>query len=139
MQDIHTLIHNSFEVVSLILVFAFVLFDIRYPQIINQLDKDIPPTGRKKERLRHAKDLRRTLLVGDLPLIIVYGICAYLFSPLFITVLSNSKLHLWRFDFLLSAFVIVYIFLLVFLLWSLYLALRLIRRFRETNIHQTHN
>ncbi len=134
MDEITSLIHNSFEVISLILVFAFVLFDIRYPQIIKQLEKDIPNKDRTKDRERHAKDLRQVLLTSALPLMLINGVLLFLFTPTLIIVIVNSEFHLLRFDFLLTAFILVYIFILIFFLWSLYLAVRLINRIRETVI-----
>lgn len=132
MEEIHALIHDSFEVISLILVFAFVLFDIRYPQIIKHLEKDIPPKERRKERINHSKDLRRVFLTAGLPLLIVYAALLFLFSPLLVTVVANTQFHLLRFDFLITAFILVYIFILVFFIWSLFLAVRLIIRIRKT-------
>lgn len=134
MEEITLLIHNSFEVISLILVFAFVLFDIRYPQITKQLEKDIPHKDRTKDRERHAKDLRQVLLISALPLVLINGVLLFLFTPTLIIVIVNSEFHLLRFDFLLTAFILVYIFILIFFLWSLYLAVRLINRRRETVI-----
>lgn len=134
MEDINLLIKEAFDIISLILVFAFVLFDIRYPQINKELDKIIPPEELRQERARLAKDLRRSLLIGAVPLVVIYGVLLYLFSPLFITAVTNANLHLWRFDFILTAFILVYIFIFVFLIWSVYLAVRLINRIRETKI-----
>jgi sterol desaturase/sphingolipid hydroxylase (fatty acid hydroxylase superfamily) len=131
MNDINLLIKDAFDIISLILVFAFVLFDIRYPQINKELDKVIPPGERRQERARLAKDLRQSLLVGAVPLVVIYAVLLYLFSPLFITAVTNANLQLWRFDFMLTAFILVYIFIFVFLIWSVYLAVRLISRIRE--------
>jgi hypothetical protein len=70
-------------------------------------------------------------LVGAVPLVVIYAVLLYLFSPLFITAVTNANLQLWRFDFMLTAFILVYIFIFVFLIWSVYLAVRLISRIRE--------
>ncbi len=131
MEEVNSLIRDSFEVISLILVFAFVLFDIRYPQIVRQLQKDIPHKDRIKDRERYAKDLRQALIIGALPVVLIYGALLYLFTPTLISLLANTEFRILRFDFLLSAFIMVYIFILVFFVWSLYLALRLINRRRE--------
>jgi ABC-type multidrug transport system fused ATPase/permease subunit len=133
MEEVKSLIHDSFEVISLILVFAFVLFDIRYPQIVKQLQKDIPHKDRIKDRERYTKDLRQVLLIGALPLVLIYGALLYLFTPTLISTIANTEFRLLRFDFLLTAFILVYIFILVFFFWSIYLAVRLINRARETS------
>lgn len=134
MEETNLLIKDAFEVISLILVFAFVLFDIRYPQINKALDKVIPPEELRQERSILAKNLRQSFLSGVLPLVIIYGVMLYLFSPLLITTITNTKLNLWRFDFIITAFVLVYFFILFFFIWSVYLAVKLILRIREVYV-----
>jgi hypothetical protein len=131
MEDLNLLIKEAFDIISLILVFAFVLFDLRYPQINKELDKNIPPAELLKERARLGRDLRKMLLIGALPLVIIYGAILFLFSPLFIDTVTNSSFHLWRFDFILTAFILVYIIIFAFFIWSINLAVRLIKRIRE--------
>ena len=131
MNDINTLIKDSVDVISLVLVFAFVLFDIRYPQITKELDKPIPPKERIEERRRHRKELVRVLLIASFPLVLGYGILLYLFVPLLSRVVYASRIHLWQFDFLRSAFIVVFIFIFVFFIWSVYLAIRLVYRIKQ--------
>lgn len=133
MEDIIPQIKDAFDIISLILVFAFVLFDIRYPQINKELEKDIPPKERSKERGRLAKDLIKSLWIGALPLVVIYGLLLYLFSPLLISTIGNTNFQILRFDFTLTAFIVVYILIGAFLIWSILLAVRLIRRIREIN------
>ena len=128
MEDIGLLIKDSFNVISLLLVFVFVLFDIRYPQIIKELEKDIPDKDLELERKNHRKKLMNGLLYQNLPLIIVNGILLYLFLPLLITVLLNSRFQIRRFDFVRTAFVIVIMLIAAFFFWSIYLAYLLLKR-----------
>jgi len=133
MDEIQTLVKDSFEVISLILVFAFVLFDIRYPQITRQLERDLPHRDRTKDRQLYAKDLRQAILIGALPLVIIYSLLLFLFTPTLVSIITSSTFQFFRFDFLLTAFVLVYLFILGFALWSLYLTLRLVKRRREAS------
>ena len=133
MVEIQTLVKDSFEVISLILVFAFVLFDIRYPQINRQLEKDVPHKDRIRDRTLYANDLRQTILIGALPLVIIYCLLLFLFTPTLISIITSSSFQLFRFDFLLTAFVLVYFFILVFALWSLYLTFCLVKRRSEAS------
>ena len=133
MDEIQTLVKDSFEVISLILVFAFVLFDIRYPQITRQLERDLPHRDRTKDRQLYAKDLRQAILIGALPLVIIYSLLLFLFTPTLVSIITSSTFQFFRFDFLLTAFVLVYLFILVFALWSLYLTFRLVKRRREAS------
>lgn len=125
MNDISTLIKDSFDVIGLILVFAFVLFDIRYPQIIKHLDQPAPPPDLVEERKIRRRELSRVLLISCLPLVLGYGILLYLFLPLLFNIFSISHLDLWHFDFLWSAFVVVFILIFIFFVWSVYLTLQM--------------
>ena len=126
MDELSQLIKDSFDVISLILVFAFVLFDIRYPRIINNLNIEIPPKDRKIERKNHRIKLMQSLYLHSLPLIIIYGVLLYIQLPLFFRVVLESKVQLWNFNFLRSAFFVIITIISIFLVWSIYLAVRLL-------------
>lgn len=123
-------IKDSFEVISLILVFVFVLFDIRYPQITRLLQKDAPPVERKIERGQFKKELKEGLIRYGLPLVGSNAVMLVLFLPLLTQVLQNSRLEWWNFDFVRTAFVVVYALIVFFFAWSLYLSVLLIQKLR---------
>ena len=132
-MDITQTIKDAFDVISLMLVFVFVLFDIRYPQIIRDLEKQIPISERKQERENHKRHLRRSLWFNNVPLIVVNGILLYLLLPLLVSVVQSSTVALWRFDFAKTSFVVVFLFVLVFFLWSVILGLKLLKRIAESS------
>jgi len=130
-QDVNSLIKDSFDVIGLVLVFAFVLFDIRYPQIIKELERPIPPKERTSERRIYRQKFMRVLLLSNFPLVLGYGLLLYLFSPLLIKVISSSNIQLWGFDFLPSAFVMVFILIFLFFIWSAYLTVRVVKKVNQ--------
>jgi len=121
-------IKEAFDALGLILVFVFVLFDVKYPQILKDLDRQPPPPGRELDRSSYRKDLRRSLLRNSLPLIVIDGVMLYLLLPLTVRVLQTSRLELWNFDFQRASFLAVALFIAVFFLWSIGLGVELLQR-----------
>ena len=131
MVNVNQLIKDSFDVISLILVFAFVLFELRYPQIIRELEKEIPPKDRKIERDEQKGKLIRVLVISNAPLIVIYGFLFYLFLPLSVKVISESGISLWQFDFVRTAFVFIVVWIIIFWIWSIALAVKVVKRILE--------
>jgi hypothetical protein len=125
MDDLAQNVKASFEAVSLIVVFVFVLFDIRYPQIVRDIDSEIPDPARTKERKNHRRLLLNSILRNSLPLVVVNGVLLYLLSPLVVEILRSSTFQVWNFDFLRTCFVVVCGFVAVFFVWSVALTIRL--------------
>jgi hypothetical protein len=132
MDDLSEVIKTSFEAISLILIFVFVLFDLRYPQIMEDLAKEIPLATRTKERIKHKSNLTKTLFLKSIPLVAILGVILYLFLPTSIRVLSESEFQLWRFDLLRTAFLIVFGLIFIFFVWSVVLLLRLVSRIKTS-------
>lgn len=133
MDNLNQLIKDSFDVISLILVFAFVLFDLKYPLIIKETDQEIPPKERIIERYKHKKKLIMTLMTSNISLVIIFGMLFYLFLPLSIKVVSESDVSLWQFDFIRTAFVFIVGWILIFWIWSFVLAVKMLLRIIESN------
>jgi len=119
-------IKTAFEATSLILVFVTVFFTLRYPQLQSDIREEIPAGG--KARSRHREKLRQSLLINCVPLLLINGGASYLFLPLFVRVLGESRFELWNLDFSRTSFVFVALLVFVFFLWSGYLAVQLTRR-----------
>lgn len=118
-------IQTAFQATSLILVFVTVLFGLRYPQIQRDIGKETPVGEKAKARLR--EDLWKSLLVNCTPLLVINGAASYLFSPLLVRVVRGSRFEVWSFDFSRTSFVFIALLVLVFFLWSCYLAAQLVR------------
>jgi hypothetical protein len=128
MPDLSPLISRSFDVVSLVLVFVFVLFDIRYPQITQTIKKEIPDKAREKDRRFYRDELQKCLLQKNLPLVLIYGVLTYLLLPLLVGIFAQSRIDLWNFDLLRTGYLVVFLFVLAFFLWSVWLGVRLVVR-----------
>jgi hypothetical protein len=124
-------IDNAFSTLGLLLVFIFVLFDLRFPQITAKIEAEIPDKKRMKERQIHRRELRKCLWQKGLPLMLVYAAVVYLMLPLLVRVVASSRLDPLHFDFLRTGFVLIFLFALGFFVWSLTLAARLIGKIRE--------
>lgn len=124
MHQLDEEIRTAFQATSLVLVFVTVLFGLRYDQIKKDIDTEISTGehGRRDDRHR----LIRSLGANCLPLLVVNALASYLFGPLFLRILTESRFVLWNFDFARTAFVLISIFVFFFLLWSCYLAARLV-------------
>ncbi len=130
MTDLTLQLKESFSIISLILVFALLLFDIRYPQVHKELEKNVPDKNLISDRKFFRKKLWDSLL-KIFVLILIYGMLIYLFLPLLVSVLQNSKIEFWNFEFIRTAFIIVFCLIAGFFLWSLHLAIRLIKKILE--------
>lgn len=130
MNDLDQEIQTAFQATSLILVFVTVLFGLRYPQIRDDIEEEIPAGQDARKRLR--KKLCKSFLVNCGPLLLMNGAASYLFSPLFIRVLRRSRFQVWGFDFLRTSFLFIVVLVFIFFLWSAYLGLQLIRRMTKS-------
>ncbi len=100
-----TEIQTTFEAISLLLVFVTILFDVRYKPIQDDLRKDIPQGPKAKMILK--KDLLQSLLINCGILVVVNGAIAFLLAPLYFKVIRESRLDLFGFDFMRTAYFIV--------------------------------
>jgi len=126
MDALHEQIQSAAELISLILVFTTILFDIRYPQLQKDIESEIPagPIARK----RHKDILVKSFLLKSLPITIVNGAAFFLFLPFVVEILQNSRFAPWGFDFVISAFMFIAIFELLFALWAGFLSMKLLLR-----------
>jgi len=131
LNDLSQNIKDSFDAIEIILVFIFVLFDIRYPKIVKDINADIPIAERIIARKQHHEKLIHSFLINSLPLIFINGFILYLLLPLVVQVFLTSKLDLWNFDFLRTSLILVFIFIFIFFTWSLYLGIKYLGKIRE--------
>jgi hypothetical protein len=132
MNDLDLEIQMAFQATSLVLVFVMVLFDLRYRQIQSDLQEFIP-AGEEAKRDLMGK-LRRSLLVNCGPLLLVNGGASYLFLPLFVRILGESRFEPWNFDLSRTSFVFIALLVFGFFLWSAYLAVQLVRRIGQIKL-----
>ena len=117
------------ELISLILVFTTILFDIRYPQIQEDLRKEAPTGPIALKRFK--SELMQSLLWKSLPLFFVNAFVFYMFLPSLHEILITTRLNLWRFDFIVTAFTFIALAELLLAVWAAYLSIKLIQRIRK--------
>ena len=125
-EEIQSEILAVSRLISLILVFVTVLFGIRYPQVLEDLRKDIPEGERAKER--HRDRLSRRLALDMVPMLLVTFFASYLFLPLVFRIISVYEFKLWDFDIVVSAFVFITICIWFFFGWASLLSIKLLLR-----------
>jgi hypothetical protein len=123
-------ITTAFQATSLILVFVTVLFGIRYERIRTDIRKPVPPGP--EDRRDHRRWLFRSLVANCGPLLLVNGLSCWLFAPLLLRVLKQSRFAVWDFDFARTSFVLISLFVAVFFAWSCVLTIQMARRIMAT-------
>jgi hypothetical protein len=108
-----------------VLVFVLALFDLNYARLRNAVDGDVPAADRPVERRRYKTALRRTLLTSALPPTMVNVVVAYALAPLAQDVAADGDLKVWDFHEVLMTFLLLYLLILAFAVWSLTLSVRL--------------
>jgi hypothetical protein len=115
---------EAFEATSLILVFVTVLFNLKYQNIINDLNSDIESGKRAKEKQK--KQFIRSFLINCCPPLLLNCSALYLFSPLSLKIIRTTNFKIWGFDFLPTAFMFVVIWVGVFFVWTVYLSFKML-------------
>lgn len=132
MDNINQNIKDTFDMLSLIIIFVFVLFDIQYPKIVKDINEKIPVRERVLERNNHKKKLISSFFKNCLPMIIINSSILYLLLPLTIKVLQNSTLDFWNFDLVKTSLILIFIFISLFFIWSIVLGINLMQRVNES-------
>jgi hypothetical protein len=112
--------------INLILIFITVLFGIRYPQIIEDLKREIPSGTKAKKRIKD--QLITSLALKCLPNILISLFSCYLFLPSVIKVLNEYEFDFWGFDFAITAFMFITFMIFFFFVWSCFLFVKLLVR-----------
>lgn len=117
--------------VGLLLVFVIALFDLSYQRIQSALEGRAPGADRPVERRRYRVELREVLIRRAAPPTVVSGVVAYALAPLVQDVIASTELELWDFDELLTIFVLLYLLIVGFAVWSLVLLIRVAAKLRR--------
>lgn len=131
--DLDKQILDAFQASSIILVFVTILFSIRYPKIIEEINKEEIPTGDLAKK-REKKRLIQVFMLNCFPLVFILIWCSYLFIPMFITVINNTKINLFHFGFLPTAFVFVVFWVWFLFIWSFWLSCFLYKKISSIKV-----
>jgi hypothetical protein len=132
MDSLDQVIKDSFSIISLLLVFVFVLFDVRYPEIQEKIKEDPENIILVKENKNFREELWKFIFLKCSPLIIILGSILYLLLPNFYNILISSTFNIWNFNFIRTSYFLVTILTAIFFIWTIYLIICLI-----SNIYKT--
>jgi hypothetical protein len=123
-------IATAFQASSLVLVFVTVLFGLRYDQIQKDVRKEIP--ARDPELKCYKCDLLiESLILKCGLLVLVNGATVYLFLPLAVRIMCQSRFDPWNFDFARTSFLLIAALVFAYFIWSCCLACQVLRRIME--------
>lgn len=133
-MDLKSIIIDSFSATSVLLVFVIMLFSLRYPKIIEDIDKEIPREEKTRECEREKRRLMHSFIINCIPQTLLLGITIYLFLPLTIYIIKNSQFSFWNFDFNITMFIFVVGWIWIFFIWSFILGLRVLLKALHINV-----
>ncbi|HYF82343.1 MAG TPA: hypothetical protein VEB00_04865 [Clostridia bacterium] len=113
------------QATSVLLVFVTLLFGLKYPENIRDLNMKKPLAGECAIR-DFRKELIKRFVVNNLPQIVLFGITGYIFLPTFCDLIASTKFSIWNFEFLPTTFFCIVIWVWWLFLWVLQLSVRLI-------------
>jgi len=117
-EILKTIIESS-NIISVLLVFVIVVFDIKNKVIQEDLKKVKPFNNRPKEVRSFNKYLLKSLVINVLPLMVIFFVLSILFLPLFVKICQNFRFDLMDQIFAVSLFFIVSLFIFAFLIISI--------------------
>ncbi|MDQ0272754.1 uncharacterized BrkB/YihY/UPF0761 family membrane protein [Cytobacillus purgationiresistens] len=129
-EDLNKLVEGSFNAISILLVFSTGLFSISYPPINDVLNKDID-REKPKALKRQRENLYNILFSKCIPILIISFIIVYISLPLGIRIASESTLDLIHFDFIRTAYMLIWFLNIGIFIISVYLLYRLIIKIKN--------
>ncbi|MED1607520.1 hypothetical protein MKX67_03755 [Cytobacillus sp. FSL W7-1323] len=129
-EDLNKLIEGSFNAISILLVFSTGLFSISYPSINDVLNEDID-RGKPKALKRQKEKLYNILFSKCIPILTLSTIIVYISSPLGIRIASESTLDLIHFDFIRTAYMLIWFLNIGIFIISVYLLYQLIMKIKD--------
>jgi hypothetical protein len=134
MENIDEQIETAFHSTELIIVFLTLFFTLRYPEIQADVDAKVPEGDVAKKN--HKRKLIVSMRAKCLPFVLVNSVVTYLYMPLLVKVLRNSKLSLWDFDFTRTSFFLIAAAVMYFCYWSWSLTVLLLQRIIQCNVRR---
>jgi hypothetical protein len=120
---------DLFDVFAVLLVFTTVLFGLRHEELNRLLEKELPAQTKANERLRG--ELRAGIWGKAVPFTLLSSLLAYLFLPMSVEIWSRSRLNLWEFNVIATAFFWIVVMLWGVATWGAWTVWRLYKRVRK--------
>ncbi|PEQ84667.1 hypothetical protein CN481_22125 [Bacillus sp. AFS006103] len=129
-NELNSILNDSFDAISILLVFVTVLFSIRYPEIKTVIDEPLQ-NDKPKALERQKKGIRSALLIKWIPVTALNFIVVYSMTPLALNTISKSTLSLFNFDFIRTTFILIWYFNIAFFISSIIILVKLFCKIRE--------
>jgi hypothetical protein len=130
MTDISLIISNAFTATQLIVVFVIFLFTFFYPEIQSIKNQEIEEEESNIATNLLVNQIKETFWGRCVILFFSNLLVFILFLPVFIQILITLKQN-WSFNYEIYSFILIFIFISGFLLWSLLLTYQLFDRIKE--------
>lgn len=132
-NELNIILNETFNAISILLVFVTVLFSIRYPEIKEVLDEPLQK-DKPKALKRQKNKIKKDLFSKWLPVVILNLIVVYTMTPLAFKTLVQSSLSLLNFDFIRTTFILVWYFIIAFSISSLTILIKLYKKVKQCNV-----
>lgn len=116
-EHLHKELVDDFQAISIILALATVFFGTQYAAILSARGRTQPIAGDEAIRL-YRQDLSSTIVLKALPLFVVTALSFYLLLPKSWLIVTSSRIQLFDFDFIATAWVFTSALLLAACLWA---------------------
>ena len=116
---------EAIQVLTVFVAFVTVLFGIRYSSLLSAAGDPLPDANKPDQRKNARKARRSVLWVQSLPLVLLTGISAFLFSPLAIRIVDHGQFRFWNFTLVTEGYVLLTVYMFVFFVWTIVLTTRI--------------
>lgn len=120
------LILDAFQALGIILVFVTLLFSVKYPVIMGNLEKECPAGDKARKRFK--AELKYSLVTDCLPVLFLTLISLYVLLPLASDMLKAGEISLWDSDMLPTTYLVITLWLLVLSAWVVVLNFNMIKK-----------
>ena len=120
---------DDFQAVAIILALATVFFGIQYQKVLDVLSESIQAGPDARNRL--VGRLWNTMIYRVIPIGAMSGASMYLFLPSALAIVLSGRFEVWSFDFIRTAWLFVFVLLVLTFLWACVQFCRLLARMNE--------
>lgn len=130
-MELNRIILDTFQAISIILVFVTVFFSVKYPIIVEIIREDVP----KRKPIDYQKFINRikqSFVVDCLPLLFLVSVSFYILLPLAVKIIRSGEILFWSYEVLTMAYLAITMWVFLLLLWVLNLTYKLITKFIQS-------
>jgi hypothetical protein len=118
---------DALSVLSVLLIFASVLFDLAYTRAKKLIAADFNK-GQSEAARAHGRIIAKFFFKRWFFVTLSFLIFAYILSPLAWQVIATSDIVLWNFDVVRTLFILIWIAVIIFMVASITVAIKLLHK-----------